>query len=113
MRNPAPVSEPQKYVGVIRSSSGISSVAQRRFTAHADAITARFRDMTETFRRATKPFLKVCFFALLLSGLATPGLAEPADTASLHVEITWGHRSANVQPLYVKLAGSVLTIAAT
>src|SRR5436190_87569 len=69
--------------------------------------------MTETFRRATMPFLRVCLFALLLTRLATPSLAEPADTATLPIEITWGHRLANVQPFYVKLAGHELALAET
>src|SRR5438552_7941158 len=69
--------------------------------------------MTEAFRRATMRFLTVCAFALLLSRLATPGLAGPADTTNLLVEITWGHRSAQVQSFYVKLAGRELALVDT
>jgi hypothetical protein len=76
---------------------------------HCDSI----RDMTETFMRATLPFLAVCLSALLLTRLAAPCLAEPAGTTNLRVEISWGHRSANVQPFYVKLAGRELTLADT
>src|SRR3989442_5535471 len=71
------------------------------------------REMTETFMRATLPFLTVCLSALLLTRLTTPSLADSADTANLPVEITWGHRSANVQPFYVKLAGRELALADT
>jgi hypothetical protein len=63
--------------------------------------------------RATLPFLMVCVSALLLSRLATPCLAELASTTNLPVEITWGHRSAHVQPFYVKLAGRELALAYT
>src|SRR5439155_14723936 len=69
--------------------------------------------MTEAFRRATMRFLTVCAFAPLLSMLATPGLAGPADTTNLLVEITWGHRSAQVQSFYVKLAGRELALVDT
>src|SRR5439155_6172493 len=69
--------------------------------------------MTEAFRRATMRFLTVCAFALLLSRLATPGLAGPAETTNLLVEITWGHRSAQVQSFYVKLAGRELALVDT
>jgi len=58
-------------------------------------------------------FLTVCAFALLLSRLATPGLAGPADTTNLLVEITWGHRSAQVQSFNVKLAGRELALVDT
>src|SRR5437870_845690 len=69
--------------------------------------------MTEAFSRATMRFLTVCAFALLLSMLATPGLAGPADTTNLLVEITWGHRSAHVQSSNVKLAGRELALVDT
>ena len=59
------------------------------------------------------PFLTVCLSALLLTRLAAPCLAEPAGTTNLPVEITWGHRSANVRPFYVKLAGRELALANT
>src|SRR5213592_3750339 len=71
------------------------------------------RDMTETFMRATMPFLTVCLSALPLTRLAAACLAEPAGTTNLPVEITWGHRSANVRPFYVKLAGRELALANT
>src|SRR4030095_12879979 len=63
-------------------------------------------------RRATMPFLTVCFFAPCLTRLA-PCLAEPAGTTNLPVEITWGHRSTNVLLFYVKLAGRELALADT
>src|SRR2546427_4625375 len=69
--------------------------------------------MTETFMRASLPFLTVSLSAMLLTRLATPCLAEPASTTNLPLEITWGHRSANVQPFYVKLAGRELSLADT
>ncbi len=57
------------------------------------------------------PFLTVCLFALWLTRLATPCLAEPTGTTNLRVEITWGYRSTNVQAFFVKLAGQELTLA--
>jgi hypothetical protein len=68
--------------------------------------------MTETFVRATMPFLTVCFFAACLTWLARC-LAEPAATTNLLVEITWGHRSAALKSFYVKLAGRELALADT
>jgi hypothetical protein len=67
--------------------------------------------MTETFKRTTMPFLTVCWFAPLLTRLATPGLAQPTGTTNVRVEITWGYRSTNAQAFFVKLAGQELTLA--
>lgn len=60
---------------------------------------------------ATFPFITVSLLTLshtLLTGL---GAVEPGFAATLRVEITWGYRSAQTQPVFMKLAGSELTLA--
>src|SRR5436190_8784917 len=69
--------------------------------------------MTQTFFRLTHSPHRALLLAPVLALLPARCLAAPDNASSLHLNITWGHRSASARPFFVKLAGSELSVADT